>query len=363
VVITQTVYQKDTLIMDNGLNPATTYNFKAYWMDGLVRKDSSDLVTVTTGDTTSHNFIWEIDTLGSSGSYLNDVAIINENDIWVVGNIETDSMQYNAAHWDGSEWELIDIYSNTLDLYSIQYFNENDIWVTDICSPIHWDGNEWTLYHLQNMGLDACAGNAIWGTSSNDMYFVGDNGSIVHYDGSEFVGIESEYEVRLLEIHGTPDGEYVFITGRDFFSPAYTVAYQINDGSVETLYYAESTYPDNDVDLGIFSSVYVLGDTAYFVTIQGLWKYNYLTSQSSINRVFNNYAYHSLVVQDLNDIFMLGGGGKYVHYNGYSWDFNNDLYDGNLNTLFTRGDFQGDIVVNPGHFNNIPGGMVAIGRR
>jgi len=53
-------------------------------------------------DTTSHNFIWEIDTLGIGGSYLNDVAIIDENNIWVVGNIETDTATYNAAHWDGN---------------------------------------------------------------------------------------------------------------------------------------------------------------------------------------------------------------------------------------------------------------------
>ena len=56
-------------------------------------------------DTTSHNFIWEIDTLGIGGSYLNDVAIIDENNIWVVGNIETDTATYNAAHWDGNECE------------------------------------------------------------------------------------------------------------------------------------------------------------------------------------------------------------------------------------------------------------------
>jgi len=35
-------------------------------------------------DTTSHNFSWDIDTLGLYGSYLNDVAIVDENDIWVV---------------------------------------------------------------------------------------------------------------------------------------------------------------------------------------------------------------------------------------------------------------------------------------
>tara|TARA_B100000315_G_scaffold210472_1_gene206771 strand:- start:11 stop:451 length:441 start_codon:yes stop_codon:yes gene_type:complete len=61
-------------------------------------------------DTTSHNFVWELDTLGGYNSVLRDVAIIDENNAWVVGNIETDSMEYNAAHWNGYEWELNGIY-------------------------------------------------------------------------------------------------------------------------------------------------------------------------------------------------------------------------------------------------------------
>jgi hypothetical protein len=40
-------------------------------------------------DTTSHNFTWRLDTLGTNWSILLDVAIVNENDIWAVGEIHT----------------------------------------------------------------------------------------------------------------------------------------------------------------------------------------------------------------------------------------------------------------------------------
>ena len=119
----------DTVIVDNGLTPDREYRYRAYWLDDGLVKDSSNEVIAITMDTTSHNFIWTIDTLGNYSSYLKDVAIVDENNIWVVGNIETDNGEYNAAHWDGVEWELMGIYSNTLDLYSIFYFSENDIWV------------------------------------------------------------------------------------------------------------------------------------------------------------------------------------------------------------------------------------------
>jgi hypothetical protein len=99
--------QSDTIIKDNGLNPNTTYTYTGYWMDGTKRVGESNILSVTTMDTTSHNFTWEIDTLGEYGSYLNDVWIVDENDIWVVGEIITDSGWYNLAKWDGLNWSWL----------------------------------------------------------------------------------------------------------------------------------------------------------------------------------------------------------------------------------------------------------------
>lgn len=62
-------------------------------------------------DTTSHNFTWQAFEFGkqTNVSRLFDVAIINENDIWAVGEIYmNDSLgnpatnAYNAVHWDGT---------------------------------------------------------------------------------------------------------------------------------------------------------------------------------------------------------------------------------------------------------------------
>ena len=76
---------------------------------------------------------------------LYDVAIINENNIWAVGEIMiADTSQngyttYNAVHWDGSEWELkrIPYYYNGQTFYHGHYkaifaFNENDIWFWEL---------------------------------------------------------------------------------------------------------------------------------------------------------------------------------------------------------------------------------------
>ena len=369
--------QSDTLIKDTGLNPNTSYTYTGYWMDGTKRIGESNTLTLTTMDTTSHNFTWEIDTLGDYGSYLNDVWIVDENDIWVVGNIETDSMEYNMAHWDGVEWELMGLVSqdeqighlgidpiienyssHTLDLYSIHYFSENDIWVLS-GYPIHWDGNNWTFYHLHKMGvIDVGLSNgAMWGSSPDNIYFVGRKGTIVHFDGNEFTKMESGTHIDLIDIDGTENGEYIFIVGQNDLKE--TIVLQIHN-DIQTIYLSDNVIPDGDY--GIVSSLFVYGDTTYIDTKVGLLKYNYLTETSSILRtddleIFDGNRIVDVVRNNTNDYILIGAIWDIFHFNG----LNMSLYDGISSQFgypgaFTRqADFKGNICVVTGyccHFNH-----------
>ena len=87
--------------------------------------------------------------------------------------------KYNAAHWDGSEWEIFNIeayYGTRLispELYSIFYFNQNDIWALG-SYPYHWNGTEWTFYHLTDMGIvPGGLSGEVWGSSPDNVFFVG----------------------------------------------------------------------------------------------------------------------------------------------------------------------------------------------
>ena len=66
-------------------------------------------------DTTSHNYTWQTFTFGgdAGSSSLNDVAIIDENNIWAVGEIYFKDSLGNrirnlkcCIHWNGNKWEL-----------------------------------------------------------------------------------------------------------------------------------------------------------------------------------------------------------------------------------------------------------------
>ena len=57
----------DTVIFMDSLLPKRTYSFTAYRFENGSLKDSSNQLSVTTLDTTSHNITWQIDTLGEGG--------------------------------------------------------------------------------------------------------------------------------------------------------------------------------------------------------------------------------------------------------------------------------------------------------
>jgi len=109
--------KNDTLIHDESLEPSTTYSYQAFAsLDGEKSKTTS--ASATTMDTTSHNFSIEQFEWGEhSSSILNDVAVIDENNIWAVGEIYTEEVYtydslgnwiepYNAIQWDNHTWLL-----------------------------------------------------------------------------------------------------------------------------------------------------------------------------------------------------------------------------------------------------------------
>ena len=49
--------------------------------------------------------------------------------------------------------------------------------------------------------------NKIWGTSSNDLYIVGNSGNIAHYNSTNWQKVESGTNLNIGDIWGVPDGE------------------------------------------------------------------------------------------------------------------------------------------------------------
>jgi len=360
-IATFTCFDDDTLIADEGLTPDSDYSYTVRFLkDGQTRAES-DPVTVHTLPTTSHDFVWEIDMLGNYGSYLRDAWIVDENHIWVVGALTIDDstsqysgqQNYNVAVWNGSIWEYKLIGAPGVTCDGIFYFSTNDIWIaTGII--YHWNGNEWVRYHLWDMGiLDNDEGGVehIWAFSPDDIYFVGGKGSIVHYDGSTFKKLESGMDIHLKNIRGSENGDYIFIVGWE--DSGESVALQLHEGTVTTLYEAENFGPNNNY--GKVQAVSVINDIAYFSTRAGLWRYKYLTGESNLiisnPDVFRYMSIETSGANDVNNIMFMGLWFTTFHYNGDTWYEDRTVLDtyGEWNIYAHGGDFKDDLVVLVGY--------------
>ena len=321
-VATYTCNDGDTLIIDEGLTPDTDYIYGVRFLKDDKTKAESDPVAVHTVDTTSHAIsYWEIDTLGISGG-IYDLWIVSENNIWAVGEITVDDpdssfngtgrQNFNAARWDGEKWNLIRM-ERGAPMESIWYFDDNNIWAAGI--PIHWDGEKWTYYHLWDMGiLNADDGGVehIWATSPDNIYFAGNKGSIVHYDGSTFTKMESGTTCRLEDVWGIDDN-HIWAVGTE----------TNNSRSVILFYNGKEwkTLHDTDNERKCWSNS-VWTDSPYLLFLNGgsgRYLFNLMQEKLSKYESAGEWFGYDVYGTAYNDIFASTAGSELLHFNGSTW--------------------------------------------
>ncbi len=276
-------------------------------------------------DTTSHNFTWQIDTLGDgNGSVLYDVAIIDENNIWVVGEISMKDSQgnwinppYNIARWNGQQWSLQrlsfvwDFGSGYARAEAVFGFGGNDILVSSGGSVMRWNGSSWTNLSFLCQGTN-CLGSVyrIWGQNSADFYGVGLSGSIVHWSGSNWQKLESGTTVDFQDIWGSGT-EILAVASYGTQIPQSLKMLQINGMMVTEVSTAGLPLAVGAIWFTSGKKYYVGGAGLFSIEAPGqTWKED--TTQAL-------YYVSSIAGQGLNDIIVGGGLGHLSHYNGSTW--------------------------------------------
>ncbi len=281
-------------------------------------------------DTTNHNFTWETFEFGgvNGSSYLNDIAIINENNIWAVGEIHTEDTDkfdsngvwvqpYNVVHWDGVKWELKRILINNYyyPLRTIYAFNENDIWFANL-SLIHWNGSDFSFYTTppsdQGFGWSV---NSIWGASSHDFYIVGYGGNIVHYNGSSWRKIESGTETDILDIYGSTnnlDKEKIFASVSNRSGEGEKKILSIDEGNTVSSISWELQTKVYSIWTPNGSVIYTAGSCIYSNKGSGGWSTFSMQLPSVLSRKIRG--------NGLNDIAVCGDFGLIGHFNGINWN-------------------------------------------
>jgi len=328
-----TLITVDTTIVDENLIPNQSYTYQATIQSSNQTDIQSESVTVTTMDTTSHNFSWQTYTFGGQGgsSTLYDVAIINENDIWAVGEMYVyDStgtpVLYNAVHYDGSKWELkrieVEFRGKMINppLYSVYAFSNTDIWFSSGV-PIHGDGKKWVQYHLFDMGILSQNDGSlkkIWGNNSNDIYFVGNKGTIAHYKNGSWGKINSGTELNINDIWGDfnkETGKYEILAVASKSSSFDRAILSIDP---ETRIVTQlSTNPIQYKLKGLWFK----SNKQYYVTGDGIYQKDRLSDKNWKNKPFDitRFFIEKIRGNDINDVVAVGGVGEILHYNGISW--------------------------------------------
>lgn len=320
----------DTVVTDWNAEPSTTYQYRLRVMDQDEIIAKSDWISVTTMDTTSHDFTWEKIVLCNGGGYLEDIEMVDENNIWVVGEFfpEPDTGGYspNVAHWDGNTWTLQQIlYGATM--YDILYFSEDDIWVSSGL-PYHWDGQEWTLYHLWDMGVLTNSDHSVyrmWGSSSSNMYFVGE-GTVVHYDGTTFRKVTEVPKYNYYRINGIydqlTDRMRVWIGARSLEVQGGALVY-FNGQNWTTIWNKDDRFYPDPV-YSTVGAIYIPNDCdKYLILYVGGSTDGIFSIHQSTN--FSNYKYFKIEYRGfirriegngINDFFAVGDFNNVIHYNG-----------------------------------------------
>ncbi len=324
-------------------------------------------------DTTNHNFVWRIDTLGDgNSSIIRDVFIVDENNIWVVGDISIKDSSGNfittpfgAAHWNGYQWQLFQLpaqtppgYTSYLRPKGIFALASNDLWLAS--GGVHrFNGSIIQSYWINdfpgnpNPILDpGQSPEKLWGISNTDMYVVGKQGTVAHFNGTNWQKIESGTSTDINDIWGITDS----LTGKSHILAAVGDRYSLGDYGIlkfeglsakDTL--AEGLPVNTTLHTVWFSRdspIYIGGGHGVFYHSGSQWVEVDLP-QYFPTRIRGNAA---------NDVFVCGAFGLFAHYNGSSWRVYQG-FSGSLEGLAVKD----DVVVAVGTVNSR--GLVIIGRR
>jgi hypothetical protein len=366
---------KDTVVYCDALLPKQSYTLRAYRISGNTIFDSSEALTITTLDSTSHSFSWMVDSLGDgNGSFLRDLAIISDTNIWAVGNMyKRDSTgnfeadPYNVARWNGSTWQLIRVnfpicdnngveigtaYFHCLSVYA---FGGNDVWLTDGGSFVHWNGASFQRMCLLP-GTTQGEIEEIWGSSAQNLYAVGLHGAIIFFDGTTWRKQLSGTDVDLLDVWGNPDGKTVWACGYNIGQVG-TALFRNAGRGWELAYDGTSSEFRIRLDSlsGTFTSVYTPSAKRIFVgssagvysapsTTQGIGKRLSFTSTyfpGFPNRLRGN---------GVNDFTIVGDYGFVAHFNGLTWQYYDQLSTSDIRLQSVAQ--QGNLLCAVGHLYN-----------
>ena len=326
-VMSISVVTTDTLLYIPSLTHSKVYVFQALITPPNNSPIFSNVTNLTTLSPTGNSFSWTKHYLGSTNinySYVNDIAIISENDIWAVGQFVLPDTNlagysdYNAVHWDGTGWEYIRIWyevpGNFLavpEITGILAFTNNNLMLFSTFGVTWYDGTT----QIRSEKLPLATAN-VWGSDSNNIYAGGYSGKIYHFNGTDWTLIETGTNLYVNNIYGdynkrTKSYEIIAVCAEyslGFTSKIFKIegqkATEISKQGISDFVLRGWLYPGK--------KLFVVGDGIYFKDMND--------SEWSKEEDPNLITIYCIKGTSLNDVFAGGSYNRLFHFNGIEWE-------------------------------------------
>jgi hypothetical protein len=298
------------------MNSPTTANLTDIW--GV---DNSQIYAVGNEGIILHfdGAIWSRQFSGTDAN-LRDVWGTAENDIWAVGH-EGDT-PWNPGdgvilHYDGNSWtEVTSILVAVPPLIAIWGSSPQDIFaVGDEGAMMHYDGFSWTA---MTSGVSNSL-YTVWGTGPSEVFAAGSDGTILFYDGSSWTPMDSGTDEYIWAIWGTGSVNIFAAGGNGIFH---------FDGESWSLY---DNMPTRMLCLTGDSPVraFAAGAAGTLMSYDGA-DWSRLSSGPLVD-------FSSVWGSSGTDVYVGGGGGYLYHFDGSSWSQVNWEYDQDIGGIWCAG--------------------------
>jgi hypothetical protein len=266
------------------------------------------------------DYVWTLDTIDYKYRLFNSIWVADTNDIWATVNpIDPGKCIW---HYDGNMWKEWGEHP-WITPGSIFGFSKNNIWVVgDEGRILHYDGQTWELVLKYQPEWKYLAFQDIWGSSENDIYTVGHYvndknqriGLILHYNGVEWNKLEiNEIEAQFLKFQQDRNGNKFIYGGKvDLTLPDSSMIFTLKDNNVERIYLG-SLFTAEQAAIGNING------RTYFQFNYGIHTYNN-GEFNKIEHLDHERAVYGFSGNSLHDLLFPTEEGI-LHYNGNTTEF------------------------------------------
>jgi hypothetical protein len=263
---------------------ATSDNFYVAGSEGTILKlHNNQWVTLQNTGTDDFTDIWGV-----------------HNQICAVGKNVT-MLDENNNTW-GATIEKSQL--NNTELNAIYGHSKNDIFVVgDQGTIFHYNGNQWkksnspTEKNLQ----------AIWGNGLSEYYCAGEDGIVLHYRNFEWSVIETNLSVHFYDIKGHDSD--IWITGGLWQNSGIVLKYNGTSFSSPVVL---NNIPFSSICMSNTDDIYVAGSKIYYFN-NGNWSGDALFRTGDVQSIRDIWGISA------SDIFTAGDNGSVLFFNGYEW--------------------------------------------